>query len=584
MKNPDVQQLSGSQNTADELTAAIGACKTGLKAVLFFSFFINLLTLAAPLYMLQVFDRVIGSGSIDTLIYLTLITVIAVLTLASLEMVRGRVMVRMGVWLEQSLSTSVFSTSITLASNSKDSVTVQGLRDVATLRNFLTGPAVFPIMDAPWLPIFLAIIFLLHPMLGWIATGGAVVLFTLAIINDLSSRQAMQQSSSASIKGLKQAEASVRNADVVMAMGLMSNLNRRWAKTNGEALDHLTTASNRSGMLSAASKFIRQGLQIAMMGAGAWLVLRSELTPGGMVAGSILLGRALAPVDQAIGSWKGAIAARSAYDRVKALLLTEAADKEKLDLPEPEGRLSVEKLAYAYSKEFEPVLRGLSFELAAGESLGIIGPTAAGKSTLAHLLMGTAIPEIGHVRIDGADMHTWNRHDRGRFLGYLPQNVELFEGTVTENIARMGDYEPADVVAAAQAANVHEMILSLPDGYETNIGEAGAVLSGGQRQRVALARALYGNPRLVVLDEPNSGLDLSGDSALIKSLRGLKENKVTSVLITHRPSILKKVDKILVLYPGGRYEFGDASSMLNKVATPVAQATSNVEQEKGYAN
>ena len=552
----------------DELSDSLSACKAGLKLVLAFSFFINLLALAAPLYMLQVFDRVLGSGNTDTLLFLTLITLVAVLTLSSLEMVRSRIMVKLGVWLEQRLAKPVYSISIALASRSRGSSSTQGLRDVSTLRNFLTGAAVFPIMDAPWLPVYLGIIFMLHPMLGWIATGGAAVLLSLAIINNLVSRKPLQQSSAASISAMKQAEASVQNADVVMAMGLMENLNRRWNNTNGLALAFIADASNRSGLISAISKFVRQGLQVAIMGTGAWLVLGTEMSPGGMVAGSILLGRALAPVDQAIGSWKSALSARSAFARIKALFDAQELIKDRLDLPQPEGHLSIEKLVYCHASQNEPVLRGLSFRLEPGEVLGIIGPTASGKSTLAQLLVGTAKPDAGHVRIDGADISHWNSSGRGQFLGYLPQSVELFEGTVSENIARMGEYQPQDVVDAAKAANVHEVILALPEGYETNIGAGGAVLSGGQRQRIALARALYGKPSLVVLDEPNASLDLAGDSALLKSLQGLKKSSAATVIITHRASILSHADKVLVLYPGGNFEFGDRDQMLNKTTKP----------------
>ncbi|MFC1602758.1 type I secretion system permease/ATPase [Pseudomonadota bacterium] len=577
------QETSAPKQTPEQLAEIIKTCRSGMKAVIVFSLFINLMMLAAPLYMLQVFDRVIGSGSTDTLLYLTIITIAAIATLACLEMVRGRVMVKLGTWLERRLSNSVFASSVMLASRNQDQPSVQGLRDVSILRNFLTGPSLFPILDAPWMPIFLAIIFLLHPTLGWIATGGAVVLFALAVVNDVISRKSLQQSAAVSIDGLKQAESAVRNADAIMAMGLMDNLHNRWSKRNGEALALLADANARSGMLSALSKFTRLGLQVIMMGVGAWLVLGAELTPGGMVAGSILLGRALAPVDQAIGAWKGAIAARGAFDRIKILMTLQPEPEEKLDLPPPEGKLSVEKLVYAYSHEFEPVLRGLSLEIQPGEVLGIIGPTASGKSTLAHLLVGNAVPESGHVRIDGADMHNWNRRDRGNYLGYLPQDVELFEGTVSENIARMGTFEAEDIIKAAQAANVHEIILSLPKGYETNIGEGGAVLSGGQRQRIALARALYGNPRLVVLDEPNSSLDFTGDSALVQSLRNLKIEKVTTVIITHRPSILKNADKILVLYPGGKYEFGDCDIMLRKVVGPNQDSITQINREKNHA-
>lgn len=570
--------------TNQALRQTLTQCRSGLKAVLLFSFVINLLMLAAPLYMLQVFDRVIGSGSTDTLLYLSLVTLFAIMTLAALEVVRGRIMLKLGLWFEQTLGPDALKASLALGARSQKQQSVQGLRDIATIRNFLTGSSVFPIMDAPWLPIFLAIIFMLHPMLGWMATIGAITLLALAIINDRSAKKALQNSSSLSIDNMKQAEAAVHNANVVMAMGFMHNLSQRWQKQNQETLDALETANQRSSALSAVSKFIRLGLQIGIMGAGAWLVLGNEMTAGGMVAGSILLGRALAPVDQAIGSWKNAIAARSAYQRLSILLNGLKAESESIELPDPQGNIKVENMLYAYSPEQPPVLRGINFELQPGELLGIIGPTASGKSTLADLLVGNTIPESGHIRFDGADIHRLNPNDRRNNLGYLPQDIELFAGTISENIACMGEIDSQAVIAAAQKTNLHEMILNLPQGYETDIGDAGAVLAGGQRQRLALARALYANPRLLVLDEPNASLDFNGDAALLKTLEQLKAEKTTTIVISHRPSILQNADKILVLQPGGRAEFGSREEMFNKVTKPLKKNPENQSEETGHAN
>ncbi|WP_415892749.1 type I secretion system permease/ATPase [Neptuniibacter sp. PT8_73] len=566
------------------IKSTLSKIKGGLKAVLLFSFFINLLMLAAPLYMLQVFDRVLGSGSTDTLIFLSIATILAIATLAGLELTRGRIMLKLGIWLEQNLTPNVFTQSIMEASRNSKSQTAQGLRDVAILRNFLTGSAIFPIMDIPWLPIFLGFIYLLHPLLGIIATAGALLLFSLAVLNDLLCRKQLQSSSNASITGLQQAESALRNANVATAMGFTDNLVNRWQKQNTETLYHLAEASKISGLLTSASKFIRLAVQIAIMGVGAWLVLASEMTAGAMVAGSILLGRALAPVDQAMGSWKNAIAAKSAMTRLETLCEITKPAETGIQLPDPQGSVKIENMVFAYSRESEPTFRGLNLKLQAGESLGVIGPTASGKSTLAELLTGNLIPESGHIRFDSADIHRLNSADRRQLIGYLPQTIQLFPGTVSENIACMGEIDADAVVKAAQLANLHDTILSLPEGYETEIGESGTVLAGGQRQRLALARALYANPKLLVLDEPNASLDFSGDAALINSLKSLKQQGTTSIIITHRPSILKHADKILVLYPGGKYEIGSREQMFKKVTASDNTQQQTTAQEKTHAN
>ena len=555
------------------LAEALGGVRGGLLAVALFSLCINVLMLTAPLFMLQVFDRVIGSRSMDTLVYLTLLAFGAFLTVAALEVVRGRAMIAVGFWLERRLSDTTFAACLRLASRSGQESGVQGLRDIAIIRNFLTGSAVFPVLDAPWTPIFLGVVFLLHPMLGWLAVAGAVVLLALAVVNDVISRRALNGSSAASINGLKQAEATTRNADAVMAMGLVEPVVARWSRSNDRSLRLLTEGSRWAGMVSSGSKFVRMSLQIGMTAVGAMLVLQGELTAGGMIAGSILLGRALSPVDQAINSWKGAVAARDALRRLGDLFAALPTEPEAADLPAPEGRLDVSGAGFAYPGAKEMLLSRLSFQLEPGDSLGIIGPTASGKTTLSRLLVGNAAPDVGHVRLDGADMWRWNPDQLGPHIGYLPQDVELFDGTVAENIARMGGRgDVRDVIEAAKAADVHEMILKLPSGYETQIGEGGAQLSGGQRQRIALARALFGGPRLVILDEPNANLDFSGDSALIGALEGLRERGVTTVIITHRPSILRHVDRVLVLQPGGQHRIGPREEMMKTVTGPATGA------------
>ena len=564
------------------LRQTFGACRGGFRVVTLCSFGINVLMLTAPLYMLQVFDRVISARSTDTLLYLTLIALAALLTLGALEVVRGRTMVKLGTWLDARLSVHVLAGSLAGAAQGNREPSVQGLRDLSTLRGFLTGPAVFPILDAPWTPIFIAVIFLLHPLLGLLAVFGALVLLCLAVGNDFASRRLVERSGTASIKALRQAEAAARNVDSVMAMGLLGNLVRRWRGANEDTLDLLARASHRSGAFTAAAKVFRLALQIATLGLGAWLVIGAELTAGGMIASSILLGRALAPVDQAINSWKSAVGARAAYNRIKQVLAAAPARDETMALPAPEGALEVENMVYAYpGGASEPILRALNFRLEPGESLGIIGPTAAGKTTLARLLVGNLQPIGGHVRLDTADVWHWNPEDLGRYLGYLPQDVELFSAKVHDNIARLGEAESEAVVAAARLAQVHDLILRLPEGYETEVGYGGAVLSGGQRQRIALARAVFGEPRLVVLDEPNANLDQTGEAALLGALGELRDKGVTTVVIAHRPSILRHVDKILVLRPGAPAAFGPRDEILKMVTGPAAgqaQATDDIEE------
>jgi len=547
------------------LRQALAACRGGFVAVVVFSLFINVLMLTAPLYMLQIFDRVIASRSEDTLLYLTLIAGVALLTLAALEITRSRIMVGLSSWLDKRLSGTVLVGSIGLSVAAAGAPSIQGLRDLSTVRTFLAGPGMFPILDAPWTPIFIAVIFLMHPVLGWLALGGAVVLFGLAVANELTTRDLLRRSGGASMVALRQAESAVRNAHVIKAMGMTPNLVGRWHAKNAEMLDLQSRASARAGAITAMSKFIRQGLQVGMLGAGAWLVLGGEITAGMMIAGSILMSRALAPVEQAIGSWNSAIATRSAYERVRNQLATTPVGGSEMALPRPEGRLTVEGVTYFHPGAQEATLRNVSFRLEPGEVLGLIGPTAAGKSTLAAMLLGIAKPRVGHVRLDGADVADWATEDLGRHIGYLPQDIELFAGTVRDNIARMGEADPESVISAAQLAGVHEMILQLPNAYETEIGEAGAALSGGQRQRIALARAVFGHPRFVVLDEPNASLDAAGEEALINAIATLQVSGTTLVVIAHRPSILRHVDKVLSLRAGTVEAFGPPSEVLPMV-------------------
>jgi PrtD family type I secretion system ABC transporter len=552
--------------SSDALQAALRRCRGAVAAVVFFSLCINLLMLTAPLYMLQVFDRVLNSRSEETLMFLTLIAVVAFVALGAVEAVRHLMLSRIGGWMDREVSGELLKGTLGRDLGA-GAGSVQSLRDLATLRGFISGPAVFPLLDAPWLPIFVVVIFLLHPWLGWLAIGGSLVLLALAVVTELATARPYRMSNAASVHALDQADAAVRNADVVQAMGMAPALLGRWERQNGAMLALLDIAHGRGGAIKSVSRFLRMSLQIAILGVGAWLVLAGEMTPGAMIAGSILFARALAPVDQAIGSWRSATSARAAYKRITAELREMPLRAPAMALPAPEGRLTVQNITYFHPGADAPALHGISFELAPGESLGVIGPTAVGKTTLARMLVGNLKPRAGHVRLDGADVADWDPADVGPHIGYLPQDIELFAGTVRENIARMSEGEPETIVAAARAAGVHDLILHLADGYETEIGGAGMALSGGQRQRIALARALYGDPALIVLDEPNANLDQPGEEALAHVIDRLKERRATSVLVTHRMWILRRVDKILVLGTEGAM-FGDRDQILAKIAGP----------------
>ncbi len=536
-----------------------------------FSLGINLLMLTLPLFMLQVYDRVITSRSSETLLLLALIAAVALLTLAALEGVRGFVLVAISSWFDRELSGSVLASSISRTLSAGTSASIQGLKDLSGLRNFLTGPSIFPLLDAPWTPIFLGVIFLLHPLLGWLALAGALVLLGIAILNEFLTRRPLAEANASSLQGQRFADATVRNADVLNAMGMLPHLLARWHGYNQATLDQQALASRRGAVMGAIVKFGRLMLQIAMLGVGAWLAIHGELSPGAMIAGSILMGRALAPVDQAIGFWKAMTNARSCYGRLRRDLESAPPAEARMPLPAPSGRLTVEAVSYKHPQTTGMAIRGVRFGLEPGEALGVVGPTAAGKSTLARLLVGNLAPHLGQVRLDGADMAGWDAADRGQHVGYLPQDVELFAGTIKENIARMSmTPDAARVIEAARLAGVHDLILRLPEGYETRLSERGLELSGGQRQRIGLARAVYGAPKFMMLDEPNANLDNEGEAALLCALDALKARQVTVVVITHRPSVLRIVDKILVLTAGAVKQFGTREKVLAAIAGPQA--------------
>ncbi len=553
------------QTPVSPLEQALRGLRPGLATLVLFSCGINLLILASPLYMWQIYDRVLASGRVETLVFLTLITAAALFGLGVLDALRGHVLGRMGRWLDRRLTPELISASLRRTLRGEPAGG-QALRDLATVRNVLAGPGVSALLDAPWAPLFLALIALMHPLLGLVALGAALALLAVAVANEAASRGPLRDAARCSIRAMQRAEAAIRNADVVHALGMRADFIRRWSALNEEALALQLKAGDRNAILLGFSKFLRMLVQVLILGVGAWLVLRRDLTPGGMIAASILLGRALAPVEQSIGAWKGLVAARDARDRLSALFQRLPPEPTAMRLPAPRGRLCCEQVVYAPPGQAEPVLRGISFAVEPGTGLGIIGPSAAGKSSLCKILVGTWQPSRGSARLDGADLFAWNPDLVGRHIGYLPQDVELFAGTVAENIARLGtDPDPDAVVAAAEAAGVHEMILALPQGYDTEIGEAGGHLSGGQRQRIGLARALYGRPRLVVLDEPNASLDADGETALLRALFTAKGWGATVVIVAHQPRILAPVDQLLLLRQGALEAFGPRDQVLERL-------------------
>lgn len=545
-----------------------------------FSFFTNLLLLAPAIYMLQVFDRVLTSRHEETLVLLTLITAGALVGMMLLETVRSRILAGAALAMDRRLGALVLDRLLDGAIRPGAQQNLHGLKDVATLRAFLTGPGIQALFDSPWLPIFIVIISLFHPMMGVVAAVGAVLIFLLAFANERLTRGPLEQQQTEGRRAGRFVDLSLRNAEVVGALGMKSGVTATWEQLNREALKHQWVGGRWSSRITALSKFTRQMIQVVMLGVGAWLVIDLHVSPGVMIAATILLGRALAPVELLIQGWRSMIEARSAAQRLSELV-ADGPTMPTTALPTPEGRLSAERVVFGFKGSDRPVLKGVAFELEPGDALAILGPSASGKSTLARLLVGVWKPLSGVVRLDGADVAAWSRKDLGPHVGYLPQDVELFAGTVRENIARLELGQDDAVVAAAIRANAHEMILRLPQGYDTPIGEGGTALSGGQRQRIALARALYGAPKLVILDEPNASLDTEGEESLGRTLQGLKELGATVVVITHRPAIVSGVDKVLVLRDGTVDYFGARDEFIQKV-TPVKRADAGSHSGRAY--
>ncbi|MFD1694359.1 type I secretion system permease/ATPase [Roseibium aestuarii] len=554
---------------------ATGEIRRFIVAVAFFSFVINVLVMVSPIFTMQVYDRVLSSGSLATLFYLALAATALMAVSAMLEGVRSRILVRLGGRFDDLLSGELFTALVRQSSRGTKS---SSLSDLDTLRGFLTGSGLFFFFDAPWTPLFLGVMLMLHPLLFGIALAGAGILFTLALISEGITRKPLTESAGHFNLAKQFAGEVTSKVDTVEAMGMSDRLRERWQTHYQAGLAHQARASDHAGVLTAISKFVRPALQIALLGSGAYLALNQQISAGAMIASSIIMGRALAPVEGAISNWRSFIMARAAYSRIRKVMKEGEHEQPKLRLPRPAGDVSVERLEGAPPGCKTPVIKGISFAISQGEALGVVGPSASGKSTLARLLVGVWPTSKGAARIDGSDVCDWDRAELGPHVGYLSQAVELFDGTIAQNIARFGDEDPEAIIEAAREAGVHDMILHLPNGYNTVVGPSGSVLSGGQRQRIGLARALYGGPAVVVLDEPYSNLDDQGERALKQALSNLKARGTTVVIIAHRPSILHNVDKVLVLRDGLIDQFGPAEVVLANLYRAAQRAAAGPAQ------
>ncbi len=543
-----------------------------------FSMFINLLQLTFPIYMLQIYDRVLSSYSFPTLYAVTLAAVLALIVMGLLEFVRSRLLVRCGVAIDHALSRTVLDQVIRQAAAGRITDRQATLRDISLLRNFFAGNAIFSLFDIPWTPLFLLVIYALHPLLGLVATGGAVALVVLAVINEIATRKPILTANNVAGFGMNLVETARRNAHAVCSMGMIGNVAARWNTNNHTVTILQTGASRRAGLIQSLTSWLRQSMQVFIYGVGAWLALKGTGTAGYMIAASIIMGRALAPVQTGITTWKSMVEAREAWKRLDTLF-KQMEQSDKMELPDPTGRVHVDNVSFAVNPT-TVLLKGINFQLEPGESLGIIGPSGAGKSTLCRLMLGLWSATQGTVRLDGHDIFTWEKEKLGPSLGFLPQEVELFPGTVAENIARLGEPDSDKVIAAARLAGVHELILKFPDGYDTRIGDRGLQLSGGQRQRLALARAFYGDPKLMILDEPNSNLDTEGEQALLRSFAALRERQTTVVMVTHKPSLLDNVDKILVIQEGTMFLFGPRQAVFKRMAELQQQQARAIEEAR----
>ncbi|HLA32977.1 MAG TPA: type I secretion system permease/ATPase [Pseudomonas sp.] len=542
-----------------------------------FSGVINLLMLVPSIYMMQVFDRVLTSRNETTLLMLTLILLGLYLLSSLLEWVRGQVMIKMSAGIDAQLGERVFGAAFERSLKEHSANPAQVLSDLATIRQFVTGQGLIALFDAPWLPIYLIVAFLFHPWLGLFTVLGASILVALAVWNELATRKSLAEANQLSVLSANYVNSTLQNAEVIQAMGMLTVLRRRWFSLQKRIISAQAEASDRSARISSMTRFVRITWQSLSLGLGAMLVLENQISAGVMIAVSVLLGRAMAPVEQVIGSWRQMGNAKSSYQRLNRLLEEFPKPQPRMALPAPSGAVRIDQLLVTPPGSQQPAVNGVTLALAKGEVLAVIGPSASGKSSLARAMVGIWPAARGSVRLDGAEVGQWSREALGPHLGYLPQDIELFDGSIAENIARFGEVDSNKVIEAARLAGIHEMVLHFPKGYDTPLGIGGLGLSGGQKQRIGLARALYGQPTLLVLDEPNSNLDEAGEAALVRAVSTLKAAGSTVVLVTHRPSILGVVDKLLILKEGVQQLFGPRDQVLKALMPPPVAVNQTAE-------
>lgn len=551
----------------NKIDQALKACKRAFNYIIFFGFIASFLTLATSIYSLEVFDRVLSSGSIETLIALTIIIVIFSIILHFIQAIRLSITSHISKYLDKKLSSLFVGLSLTSlkTDNSKSSVP-QNIKDLSAIRNFITSPTLITTIDAPWSLIYILVIFFIHPLPGFIVTAGALVLLFLAWLNDVLTKKQTEKVNQMNIHSIKELEIINRNTEVIEAMAMKDTIIDNWQEINQKLNNLQSELSFKSNVMTNFTKFFRAMIYVVLIAIGAVLTLTNKMSPGGIIAISILSGKALMPFDAAINLWNNLLNSKKAYDRLKKLTKDNDKEVDLISLPQPKGKLTIEGLAFNLPNSKKPIIKGVNITINPGEIVAIIGPTAAGKSTLSKLIAGIYKPTLGTVRLDNADILNWKPEEIGQYVGYLPQDVELFNGTIKQNIARMNKKaKDEDVVKAAQLAHTHNLILNLPKSYETDIGAWGANISAGQRQRIGLARAFFGNPKLVILDEPNSNLDQEGEVALAMTLKQAKKQKITTIVISHRQNILQAVEKILVIHGGEAKIFGPRDEVLKKL-------------------
>ncbi|PIB94753.1 type I secretion system permease/ATPase [Caulobacter sp. FWC2] len=553
---------SGAKPTV--LDRAIYAIRPAVLTAMVFSFFINVLALVSPLYMLQVYDRVLSSRNVATLVVLTLLCIFLFAVYGLLEALRTQVLVRGGLKFDGIARDPIFRSVLDSTLNRRGAG-AQAFRDMDQVREFMTG-GLIAFCDAPWTPVFIIVSWVLHPYFGILAVISCIIIFGLAVMNDRATKNPIQMATMASIAAQNDASSTLRNAEVMKAMGMWGGLQARWRVRRDEQVAWQASASDAGGAVMSGIKVFRQVVQTLILGGGAYLAIQGKISAGSMIAGSILVGRALAPIEGAVGQWKGLLGARSSWDRLQSMLREERDTSDHMPLPDPRGVLSAEAASIVPPGAQAPTLRQASFRIDAGTSVGIVGPSGAGKSSLLRGVVGVWPCTAGVIRLDGYDIKQWDPEKLGRHIGYLPQDIELFSGTIAQNIARFTEFQPQEVIEAATLAGVHELVQSMPNGYDTPIGEGGASLSGGQRQRVALARALFRMPALVVLDEPNASLDQLGEMALAEAMNRLKAAKRTVIFATHKVNLLSQADYIMVVNQGVIADFGERNAMLAKLS------------------